>query len=116
MSEIKLSLKQRIRADELHEAMVENRTYEEAAYALIFYQDEISRLATELAKARKELPEDVRSFIYTVTLFLQANRAKTPEQMDSMFHQAYKLYTRYDVEGRLKEAAEGRKEGQDGKE
>jgi hypothetical protein len=48
------------------------------------------------------LPEDVRSFIYTVTLFLQANRYKTPKQMDAMFQTAYRLYEKYDVEGRRK--------------
>lgn len=45
------------------------------------------------------LPEDVRSFIYRVTLLLQANRSSTPKQMDAMFQDAYKLYVRYDVEG-----------------
>ncbi len=48
------------------------------------------------------LPEDVSSFIYTVTLFLQASRSKTPEQMDAMFQTAYRLYEKYDVEGRRK--------------
>lgn len=45
------------------------------------------------------LPEDVRSFIYSVTLHLQSNRSKTPEQNDFMFHNAYRLYVKYDVEG-----------------
>ena len=47
------------------------------------------------------IPEDVRSFIYLVTLHLQANREKTPTQMDAMFHRAYKLYCKYDVEGEM---------------
>ena len=51
---------------------------------------------------RNNLPEDVRSFIYIVTLFLQASRSKTPEQSDRMFQRAYKLYDKYDVEGRRK--------------
>jgi hypothetical protein len=46
------------------------------------------------------LPEDVRSFIERVTLHLQANRSKTPEQHDAMFQTAYRLYGKYDVEGR----------------
>ncbi len=54
----------------------------------------------------QSLPEDVRSFIYTVTLFLQASRSKTPDQMDLMFHRAYRLYAKYDVEGRIKEGIE----------
>jgi len=47
---------------------------------------------------RLRLPEDVRSFIYRVTLYLQASREKTPEQMDQMFKEAYILYARYNVE------------------
>ena len=50
----------------------------------------------------ESLPEDVRSFIYRVTLHLQANRSKTPAQHDAMFHDAYRLYDRYDVEKRKK--------------
>ena len=47
-----------------------------------------------------QIPEDVRLFIYLVTLFLQASRGKSPKEMDAMFHRAYKLYVKYDVEGR----------------
>lgn len=46
------------------------------------------------------LPDDVRMFIQSVTLHLQSNRSKTPEQHDAMFHAAYRLYAKYDVEGR----------------
>ena len=46
------------------------------------------------------LPEDVRSFIERVTLHLQSSRSKTPEQHDAMFQEAYRLYDKYDVEGR----------------
>lgn len=45
------------------------------------------------------LPEDIRLFIYNVTLHLQSARGKTPEQHDAMFHDAYRLYDKYDVEG-----------------
>lgn len=48
------------------------------------------------------LPEDVRIFIQRVTLHLQASRSKTPEQNDAMFQDAYRLYSKYDVEGRGK--------------
>jgi hypothetical protein len=60
--------------------------------------------ATPLPPVRSEpllaLPEDVRSFIERVTMHLQANRSKTPEQHDAMFQTAYRLYAKYDVEGR----------------
>lgn len=46
------------------------------------------------------LPEDVRSFVDRVTLHLQANRSKKQEQHDAMFQEAYRLYCKYDVEGR----------------
>ena len=58
-------------------------------------------------KPLSKLPEDVRSFIYRVTLHLQMNRYKTPEQHDNMFQEAYKIYSRYDVEGRRAESKEG---------
>jgi hypothetical protein len=47
-----------------------------------------------------KLPEDVRLFIYRVTLHLQASSSKTPEQHECMFREAYRLYSRYDVENR----------------
>lgn len=47
-----------------------------------------------------ELPEDVRLFIHDVTLHLKAARGKTEFQHDQMFHQAYRLYNKYDVERR----------------
>jgi hypothetical protein len=64
MSGIKLTLKQRIQAEELHEKMVENQTYEEAAYELIFLQDELSRLRDELEKANRILKCDAMSCRY----------------------------------------------------
>jgi predicted nucleic acid-binding Zn-ribbon protein len=60
---------------------------------------EIANLRAKLEKAEATIPEDVRSFIYTVTLFLQSSRSKTPEQMDRMFQRSYKLYAHYGVEG-----------------
>ncbi len=46
----------------------------------------------------EKINDDLRSFIYEVTLFLQKSRSSTPEQMDRMFQRAYKLYAKYDVE------------------
>lgn len=43
------------------------------------------------------LPEDVRSFIELVTLHLQSET--NPFKREAMFHQAYALYEKYDVEG-----------------
>jgi hypothetical protein len=54
-----------------------------------------------------KLPEDVRSFIYLVTLHLQAHRSKTPEQHDDMFQKAYRLYDKYDVENRRADNGKG---------
>lgn len=56
----------------------------------------------------QKLPEDVRSFIYLVTLHLQSHRSKTPEQHDAMFQNAYRLYEKYDVENRRRPACRGR--------
>mgnify|MGYP001583295907 CR=1 FL=1 len=51
---------------------------------------------TDLEKGLKELKE----FVRTITLDLQRHREKTPEQLDNMFNQAYKLYIKYDVEAK----------------
>lgn len=62
MSEVKLTLAQRIKADELYEKMVENQTYEEAAYELIFLQDELSRLKELCSKAAIVIREMEQNF------------------------------------------------------
>ena len=41
---------------------------------------------------------ELQRFIYDVTLHLQANRMKTPEEHDWMFQRAYKLYVKHNVE------------------
>lgn len=46
----------------------------------------------------KSIDEELRSFIYDVTLFLQNSRSNSPETSDRMFQRAYKLYVKYDVE------------------
>jgi hypothetical protein len=61
---------------------------------------ELTGLPSVPSNALLALPEDVRSFIERVTLHLQSNRSKTPEQHDAMFRAAYRLYAKYDVEGR----------------
>ena len=53
----------------------------------------------KIIKDNLKLPEDVRHFIYAITLDLQQHRSKTPKQLDMMFQDAYKLYAKYDVEG-----------------
>ena len=46
----------------------------------------------------KPLPEDVKKFIFDITLFIQSHRGKTDKQMDDMFQRAYSLYCKYEVE------------------
>lgn len=49
-------------------------------------------------RSTNELPEDVRSLIYRVTLHLQSIREKTPKQSDLLFQDAYRIYAKYGVE------------------
>lgn len=74
-------------------------------------QEKCRGLRERLEKAEASIPEDVRSFVYRVTLHLQSNRSKTPEQHDAMFQEAYRLYDRYDVEGRRSNTAKKGGEG-----
>ena len=41
---------------------------------------------------------ELKRFIKAVTLFLQKSRGNSPESSDMMFHRAYRLYVKYDVE------------------
>ena len=50
-----------------------------------------------LLAAERELPSDVRDFIYHVTIALQEHRSKTDTQKDQLFQDAYVLYCKYDV-------------------
>ena len=54
----------------------------------------------ECAVHSKFLLDDagIKHFIYDVTLHLQANRSKTPEQHDAMFQRAYRLYVKHRVD------------------
>jgi len=45
---------------------------------------------------------ELKKFIYDVTLLLQSHRSKTEVEMDRMFQRAYRLYVKYDVEGKDK--------------
>lgn len=47
-----------------------------------------------------ELPDDVRDFIRHVTTELQVHRNRTEEQKDRLFQMAYRLYAKYEVEGK----------------
>lgn len=46
----------------------------------------------------KEIPNDIKDFIRSITLDLQTHREKTEEEMDKMFQIAYKLYSKYKVD------------------
>ena len=58
-----------------------------------------------LLAAERELPIDVRDFIYHITLALQEHRSKTDAQKDQLFQDAYVLYCKYDVENKRNEEA-----------
>ncbi len=45
-----------------------------------------------------KLPDDVKAFIRYATLEIQSHRLRTDQQKDNLFHRAYKLYVKYDVE------------------
>ena len=46
----------------------------------------------------ESIPDDLRLFIYDITLFLQKHSNYNPEKIEPMFQRAYKLYVKYDVE------------------
>lgn len=78
------------------------RTLTEIANELRSYShtpDGVIRLAAELERPAA-LPEDIRDFIRHVTLQLQKHRSLSDGQKDALFQSAYRLYTKYDVEGR----------------
>lgn len=62
--------------------------------------EDIAKLASDLMEATQGLNE-MKRFVYIITLDLQKHREKTPEQLDAMFQRAYKLYVKYDVERNL---------------
>ena len=45
-------------------------------------------------------PEELKNFIYYITLKLQRHRTLTDEQKDDLFQRAYHFYVKYDVENR----------------
>jgi hypothetical protein len=70
---------------------------------------QIADLVIKLGYSRKpdlvpiRLQEDIRAFIYDVTLFLQKHHSvHSKKQMDDMFSRAYSLYSKYDVENSRK--------------
>ena len=80
-----------------------NRYYMSASNGSVVPHESDNGEWVRYTDVEKTVPEDVRLFIYLITLHLQSSRSKTPEQHDGMFHRAYELYNRYDVEGRKKE-------------
>jgi hypothetical protein len=78
--------------------------------AEIYLSIATQRLVNDKDARIKELTEaleELKRFVMVITLDLQKHRSKTPEQLDGMFHRAYRLYSKYDVEGRnTKEALE----------
>lgn len=62
-------------------------------------RDDIAHLAADLMDVRQGA-EELKGFVYIITLDLQKHREKTPEQLDAMFQRAYRLYVKYDVEGK----------------
>jgi len=50
----------------------------------------------------EEQVEDLKSFIYVVTLFLQSHKTKNDKDFKVMFDRSYKLYVRYKVEETIK--------------
>ena len=59
----------------------------------------IGKLEYKLERARGAL-EELKQFVRVITLDLQSHRSKTPQELDGMFHAVYRLYDKYDVEGR----------------
>lgn len=52
----------------------------------------------ENIKETTKIPDDVKAFIRYATLEIQSHRSRTDAQKDNLFHRAYKLYVKYDVE------------------
>jgi len=46
----------------------------------------------------KDINEELRMFIYDITLFLQKHSNYNFAKIEPMFQRAYKLYVKYDVE------------------
>ena len=63
---------------------------------LVFKFLEVSRMNENVEKIK--LPDDVKEFIRYATLEIQSHRNRTDQQKDNLFHRAYQLYVKYDVE------------------
>ena len=47
-----------------------------------------------------DINNELRLFIYDVTLFLQKTAHYNMQEIEPMFQRAYRLYVKYDVEGK----------------
>lgn len=65
-------------------------------------------IKTQLAEVEERFLETC-NFIHDITLKLQAHRGLNDTQKDKLFHDAYILYAKYDVENVIKQAMEGEK-------
>lgn len=45
-----------------------------------------------------KIPDDIKEFIRYATLEIQSHRSHSEQQKDNLFHRAYHLYVKYDVE------------------
>ena len=62
----------------------------------------ISPLELSMEIPRSDYNE-LKSFVRRITLDLQSSRAKTPEDWDIWFNEAYRLYVKHDVEDRRRQ-------------
>ncbi len=62
--------------------------------AILGTDDSLERLAKQL----RENYDDLREFVRLITLQLQTHEGKTPAQWTELFHYAYRLYVKHDVE------------------
>ena len=61
--------------------------------------------------SEEALPEDLRDFIRSITLFLQQHTNYNAEKIEPMFQWAYRLYVKYKVEDAPGESVYAKKPG-----
>ena len=63
-------------------------------------QSRVGVAGANLTAGLGDCPEELKNFIYYITLQLQKHRTLTDEQKDDLFQRAYRFYVQYDVENR----------------
>jgi hypothetical protein len=63
------------------------------------HRNEAALLQAQLAQAEAAISE-LKEFVRTITLDLQNHRSLSEDRKDLLFQQAYRLYCKFDVEGR----------------